>query len=100
MSEPTPPTDRFGKTKSSIEVGVVLAAFIFLITLAFNSGIQYGQINTLTHVTTGNTADIRKLQTDVAAQNNQTNASLARIETLVEDLRSDQKHIEQRRAAQ
>lgn len=75
------------KTKTTLELGAILAAFLFLITLAFNSGIQYGQISTLSANQRVNTDDIRKLQAEVAAQNNQTNASLARIETMVEDLR-------------
>lgn len=75
------------KTKTTLELGAVLAAFLFLVTLAFNSGIQYGQISTLSANQRINTDDIRKLQAEVAAQNNQTNATLARIETMVEDLR-------------
>lgn len=78
------------KTKTTLELGAILAAFLFLITLAFNSGIQYGQISTLSANQRVNTDDIRKLQAEVAAQNNQTNASLARIETMVEDLRKSE----------
>lgn len=78
------------KTKTTLELGAILAAFLFLITLAFNSGIQYGQISTLSANQRVNTDDIRKLQAVVAAQNNQTNASLARIETMVEDLRKSE----------
>lgn len=78
------------KTKTTLELGAILAAFLFLITLAFNSGIQYGQISTLSANQRVNTDDIRKLQAEVSAQNNQTNASLARIETMVEDLRKSE----------
>lgn len=79
--------EQTSKTKTTLELGAVLAAFLFLVTLAFNSGIQYGQISTLSANQRINTDDIRKLQAEVAAQNNQTNQSLARIETIVEDLR-------------
>lgn len=76
------------RTKSTIEIGAVLAAFLFLITLAFNVGIQYGQINTLNKSTESNTLDIRKLQIDEATNQAQISGSLARIETMVEDMRA------------
>lgn len=78
------------KTRSTIEIGAVFAAFLFLITLAFNAGIQYGEIGTLQVNQDANTRDIRTMQKDSAAQTAQNAQTLEHIETLVEDMRAEQ----------
>ena len=74
------------KTRSTVEVGAIVVAFIFFITLSFNAGIQYGQIATLQQVQAAQNQEIRRLQ-DVNTQSLQT---LTHIETLVEDMRAAQ----------
>ena len=78
------------KTKSTIEIGAILAVGIFLITLAFNAGIQYGQIHSLQIGQDAHDAQIRSMQASSAAASAQIGQSLAHIETLVEDMRASQ----------
>ena len=78
------------KTRSTIEIGAVFAVVAFLITLAFNAGIQYGQINRLTSGQSEHDAQIRSMQASSAANAAQIGQSLAHIETLVEDMRASQ----------
>ena len=78
------------KTRSTIEIGAVFAVVAFLITLAFNAGIQYGQINRLTDGQAAHDVQIRTMQSANAAQEAQNGQTLAHIETLVEDMRASQ----------
>ena len=78
------------KTRSTIEIGAVFAVVAFLITLAFNAGIQYGQINRLTDGQAAHDSQIRAMQASNAASSAQIGQSLAHIETLVEDMRASQ----------
>lgn len=85
------------KTRSSLEVGAVFAIVGFVITLAFNAGIQYGQISNLKAVEESHTAQINEIKAQAIAsdqkqevQNNLTNVSLAHIETIVEQLKATQ----------
>ncbi len=76
--------------RSTIEIGAVFAVIVFLITLAFNAGIQYGQINRLTDGQAAHDTQIRAMQASNAASSAQIGQSLAHIETLVEDMRASQ----------
>ena len=78
------------KTRSTIEIGAVFAVVAFLITLAFNAGIQYGQITRLTAGQAAHESQIRSMQASNAANSAQIGQSLAHIETLVEDMRASQ----------
>lgn len=78
------------KTRSTIEIGVVFAVVTFLITLAFNAGIQYGQIGRLAAGQAAHEEQIRAMQASNAASSAQIGQSLAHIETLVEDMRASQ----------
>jgi hypothetical protein len=80
-------TDR---TRSTIEIGAVMAGFVFLVTLAFNAGIQYGQIHNLQVNVDAHDVQIRAMQASNAAASAQIGQSLAHIETLVEDMRASQ----------
>jgi hypothetical protein len=72
------------KSRSNLEIGAVFAAFLFLITLAFNAGIQYGQIHTLQVGQDAHDAQIRALQ----VTNNEIGRTVTHIETLVEDMKA------------
>lgn len=76
------------KARSSLEMGAVFAGFLFLVTLAFNAGIQYGQIHTLQLGQDAHEAQIRAMQASSAANSAQIGQSLSRIETLVEDMKA------------
>ena len=78
------------KTRSTIEIGAVFAVVAFLITLAFNGGIQYGQINRLSSGQAAHDDQIRAMQASNASNSAQIGQSLAHIETLVEDMRASQ----------
>lgn len=78
------------KTRSTIEVGAVFAVVAFLITLAFNAGIQYGDITRLTSGQAAHEAQIRAMQAADSSNSAQIGQSLAHIETLVEDMRAAQ----------
>ena len=85
------------KARSSIEIGAVFAFVAFLITLAFNAGIQYGQINNIKAIEDAHTVQINEIKLQAIAaeqkqelQNNLTNVSLAHIETIVEQLKATQ----------
>ena len=85
----SPETPR-SAVRSTIEVGAVFAVIAFLITLAFNAGIQYGQINRLSEGQAAHDTQIRAMQASNAASTAQIGQSLAHIETLVEDMRASQ----------
>jgi hypothetical protein len=74
------------KTRSSFEAGVVVVVGIFLITLAFDAGIQYSQISALNTRTDSNTAQIQAIQ----SSNSTNGAILAHIQTMVEDMRASE----------
>ena len=78
------------KTRSTIEIGAVFAVVAFLITLAFNAGIQYGQINRLSSGQAAHEEQIRAMQAADSASTAQIGQSLTHIETLVEDMRASQ----------
>ena len=77
--------NRFGG-KSAVEVGGVFAVVAFLITLAFNAGIQYGQISNLKATEEAHTIQIQGMQSSSA--NN--GVILSHIQTMVEDMKAAQ----------
>lgn len=74
------------KTRSSIEIGAVFAIVGFVITLAFNAGIQYGQISNLKATEEIHSSQIQAIQ----ATNSSNGAILSHIQTMVEDMRASQ----------
>ena len=85
------------KARSSVEVGIVVTVVGFLVTLAFNAGIQYSQINSLKAIEQVHSEQIKDINAQAAiskekqeVQNNLTNVSLAHIETMVEAMRATQ----------
>jgi hypothetical protein len=74
------------KGRTGFEIGAVIAVLVFLATLSFNAGIQYGQIAQLQSGAEAHDGQIRALQ----AQNSTNGAVLSHIETLVEDMRASQ----------
>lgn len=83
-------TNETSKTRSTIEVGAVFAIVGFVITLAFNAGIQYSQINRLSDGQAAHEVQIKAMEASNAANSVQIGQSLAHIETLVEDMRASQ----------
>ncbi len=80
--------DSKSATRSTIEIGAVFAVVAFLITLAFNAGIQYGQINRLSSGQAAHEEQIRAMQASNAVSSAQIGQSLAHIETLIEDMQA------------
>ena len=82
------PTDVKSSARATVEVGAVFAVVAFLITVAFNVGIQYGQISRLSAGQSAHEEQIRAMQASNAVSSTQIGRSLAHIETLVEDMQA------------
>ena len=85
------------RTRSSVEIGGVIAIILFILGLAFNSGIEYGKISTLGTGLEETNKNVHELQisaakdrADVGASNLIVNDKLSHIETMVEDMRASQ----------
>lgn len=74
------------RTRSTVEISVVLATFLFLSTLAFNAGIQYGEIHTLQVGQDSNSTKIAKMQDNEGVLLE----AVTHTETMVEDMRAQQ----------
>lgn len=72
------------KTRSTIEVGAVFGIVAFLISLAFNAGIQYSKMGDMQARQSASEHDIRQLQ-DTNASIGQT---LVRIQVLMENMQA------------
>lgn len=84
------------KGRTGVEIGVVVVVMIFMGTLTFNAGITYGQQVDMRNAIKTNDARISALDTRLerqsaaaAVSNSATAERLARIETLMSDIKEE-----------
>lgn len=72
-----------GKGRTGMEIGAMLAAMVFMLSLSFQAGIQYGETQNLKIASTANRESINHIEERSQALD----ARMSRVEQLLSDIK-------------
>jgi hypothetical protein len=71
------------KGRTGMEIGAMLAAMVFMLTLSFQAGIQYGETQNLKIASATNRDSINRIE----AQSQTLDGRMSRVEQLLSDIK-------------